>query len=86
MGRDDDDDYPTHFSYDFPRAYNLPREFLLKKTLFCHLQEKKPEQAKKSKKDENGADDDDDVDDEDAEAEDEEYDMPYGEFCKLGST
>lgn len=48
---------------------------------FSHeiFQEKKPESAKKSKKDENGADDDEEVDDENEEAEDEEYELNYGE-------
>lgn len=44
-----------------------------------YFQEKKPEQAKKSKKDENGAEDDEEVDDENEEAEDEEYELNYGE-------
>lgn len=48
-------------------------------TFYEIFQEKKPESAKKSKKDENGADDDEEVDDENEEAEDEEYELNYGE-------
>lgn len=47
--------------------------------VYAIFQEKKPEQAKKSKKDENGAEDDEEVDDENEEAEDEEYELNYGE-------
>lgn len=47
--------------------------------LSSNSQEKVPVQAKKSKKDENGAEDDEEIDEEGEEVDDEEYELNYGE-------